>query len=149
MSARDDLRKYVRLLADSWTPPSTTDARVERLYAAIRAEVLAEAEGVAVRTARSAGDDERGQYVASVLAGVAKELRRLAAGSPEATSPYRHRPSVPGTCARSRATYDWVNGTTPKRETSCRPYPEQPCVATCRIDEDQDDGAGPAEGGGA
>jgi hypothetical protein len=43
MSARDDLRKYVRLLADWWTPPSTTDERVERLYNAVRAEVLADA----------------------------------------------------------------------------------------------------------
>lgn len=42
MSARDELRGYVRLLADMWTPPSTTDERVERLYQTVRAEVLAE-----------------------------------------------------------------------------------------------------------
>jgi hypothetical protein len=46
-----------------------------------------------------------------------------------------HGPSVPGTCARARATYDWVYGTTPTRETPCRPYPEQLCVVTCRITE--------------
>ncbi|MFD5386321.1 hypothetical protein ACFWMG_15495 [Streptomyces sp. NPDC127074] len=43
MSARDELRRYVRLLADWWTSPKTTDERVERLYASVRAEVLREA----------------------------------------------------------------------------------------------------------
>ncbi|MGK3107900.1 MULTISPECIES: hypothetical protein [Streptomyces] len=42
MSARDELRKYVRLLADWWTSPKTTDERVERLYASVRTEVLSE-----------------------------------------------------------------------------------------------------------
>lgn len=46
MSARDQIRRYVSLLGDMWTPPSTTDARVEQVYAAVRAEVLREAEGV-------------------------------------------------------------------------------------------------------
>lgn len=43
-----------------------------------RTEALREAEEVVVRAARAAGDDERAQYVAGVLAGVAKELRRIA-----------------------------------------------------------------------
>lgn len=43
MSARDELRKYVSLMGDIWTSPKVTDERVERLYAAVRAEVLAEA----------------------------------------------------------------------------------------------------------
>lgn len=43
-----------------------------------------------------------------------------------------HAPSVPGTCARARGTYDWVNGTTPERETPCRPYRELRCVTSCR-----------------
>lgn len=42
MSARDALREYVHLLADMWTPASQTDKRVERLYTAVRTEVLAE-----------------------------------------------------------------------------------------------------------
>ncbi|GGR70782.1 MULTISPECIES: hypothetical protein [Streptomyces] len=42
MTARDELRKYVRLLADAWTPPEQTDARVERLYSLVRTEVLRE-----------------------------------------------------------------------------------------------------------
>jgi len=42
MSARDELRRYVSLLGDMWTPRETTDARVEQLYSAVRAEVLAE-----------------------------------------------------------------------------------------------------------
>lgn len=42
MTARDDLRKYVSLLGDWWTPRSETDERVERLYQAVRVEVLAE-----------------------------------------------------------------------------------------------------------
>lgn len=43
MSARNELRRYVNLLADSWTPRETTDERVEKLYAKVRAEVLREA----------------------------------------------------------------------------------------------------------
>ncbi|MFG2225344.1 hypothetical protein [Streptomyces sp. NPDC048644] len=43
MSARDEIRRYVSLLGDSWTPRETTDARVQRVYAAVRAEVLREA----------------------------------------------------------------------------------------------------------
>lgn len=42
MSARDELRKYVHLLADAWTPRETTDGRVEWLYALVRAEVRRE-----------------------------------------------------------------------------------------------------------
>jgi hypothetical protein len=42
MSARDDLRRYVRLLADAWTPPAKTEERVDRVYRAIRSEVLRE-----------------------------------------------------------------------------------------------------------
>ena len=41
MSARDELRKYANLLADSWTPREKTDDRVEWLYNQVRAEVLA------------------------------------------------------------------------------------------------------------
>jgi len=44
MTARDDLRKYVNLLADSWTPRETTEERVDWLYGTVRAEVLAEVE---------------------------------------------------------------------------------------------------------
>jgi hypothetical protein len=51
------------------------------------------------------------------------------------TKPRAHASSVPGTCARARGTYDWVNGTTPERETPCRPYPELRCVTSCRIAE--------------
>lgn len=40
MTARDELRRYVSLLADMWTPRETTDARVEHLYDAVRTEVL-------------------------------------------------------------------------------------------------------------
>lgn len=56
----------------------------------------------------------------------------------ESTQP-AHAPSLPGTCARARGTYDWAHGTTPTRETPCRPYPELHCVASC-LD---------SEGGGA
>ncbi|WP_042174629.1 hypothetical protein [Streptomyces sp. NBRC 110035] len=48
MSARDELRRYVHLLADAWTPCETTDARVEKLYGLVRAEVLAEAKAETV-----------------------------------------------------------------------------------------------------
>lgn len=41
-SARDELRKYVSLLADGWTPFEKTTERVERLYTKVRAEVLDE-----------------------------------------------------------------------------------------------------------
>ena len=44
MSARDELRRYVHLLADMWTPAEVTDKRVEDLYAVVRAEALAEAD---------------------------------------------------------------------------------------------------------
>ncbi|MFK0124941.1 hypothetical protein ACIQSP_16695 [Streptomyces nigra] len=44
MSARDELRRYVHLAADMWTPAKVTDERVERLYATVRTEVLAEAD---------------------------------------------------------------------------------------------------------
>ena len=44
MSARDELRRYVHLLADMWTPAQVTDERVESLYATVRTEVLAEAD---------------------------------------------------------------------------------------------------------
>ncbi|MFD5002168.1 hypothetical protein ACFWMV_04600 [Streptomyces mutabilis] len=40
MSARAELRKYVHLLADMWTPREKTDARVEELYGLVRAEVI-------------------------------------------------------------------------------------------------------------
>lgn len=40
MTARDELREYVNLLADPKTPRETTDGRVERLYGQVRAEVL-------------------------------------------------------------------------------------------------------------
>ncbi|MFF9568456.1 hypothetical protein [Streptomyces sp. NPDC014685] len=43
-----------------------------------RAEVLAEAAELAVRVARGCGDDEAGQYAASVAAGIGAELRRMA-----------------------------------------------------------------------
>ncbi|AKZ60771.1 hypothetical protein SAM23877_p062 (plasmid) [Streptomyces ambofaciens ATCC 23877] len=43
MTARDEIRRYVSLLSDMWTPRETTDARVERLYNAVRTEVLGEA----------------------------------------------------------------------------------------------------------
>lgn len=43
MSARGELRRYVNLLADSWTPPATTEARIERLYTAVRDEAVIEA----------------------------------------------------------------------------------------------------------
>ena len=44
MSARYELRRYVHLLADMWTPAQVTDERVESLYATVRTEVLAEAD---------------------------------------------------------------------------------------------------------
>jgi hypothetical protein len=50
MSARDELRKYVNLMGDMWTSPKVTDERVERLYAAVRAEVLAEAKAETAAT---------------------------------------------------------------------------------------------------
>lgn len=40
MNARAELRKYVHLLADAWTPREKTDARVEELYGLVRAEVI-------------------------------------------------------------------------------------------------------------
>lgn len=44
MNARDELRKYVHLLADSWTPRERTDERVEWLYGQVRAEGLTKSE---------------------------------------------------------------------------------------------------------
>ncbi|NUS83621.1 MAG: hypothetical protein HOY75_12970 [Streptomyces sp.] len=44
MSARAELRRYVHLLGDMWTPAKVTDKRVEDLYAIVRDEVLAEAD---------------------------------------------------------------------------------------------------------
>ncbi|MEU7400733.1 hypothetical protein [Streptomyces sp. NPDC044948] len=43
VSARDELRKYVHLLADAWTPRQTTDDRVEWLYGLVRDEAFLEA----------------------------------------------------------------------------------------------------------
>lgn len=42
MSARDELRKYANLLADSWTPRQMTDDRVEYLYGLVSAETRRE-----------------------------------------------------------------------------------------------------------
>ncbi|MFB7596915.1 hypothetical protein [Streptomyces sp. NPDC056160] len=42
MSARDELRKYVNLLADACTPRETTDNRVEWLYGLVNAETRRE-----------------------------------------------------------------------------------------------------------
>lgn len=50
-------------------------AYVRKLH---RSESLDEAAEVAVRAARGCGDDERGQYTASVVASVGAELRRMA-----------------------------------------------------------------------
>jgi hypothetical protein len=52
MSARDELRRYVRLLADWWTSPKTTDERVERLYSVVRDEVRAEVLGTDLNPSR-------------------------------------------------------------------------------------------------
>lgn len=38
-NARDLIRSYVRLAGDWWTTPEQTDARVERVYALVEAEV--------------------------------------------------------------------------------------------------------------
>ncbi|MEV5770134.1 hypothetical protein AB0L49_02520 [Streptomyces antimycoticus] len=67
MSARDELRKYVRLLADWWTSPKTTDERVERLYASVRAEVL-----------REAADALEASALGETLVYAAARLRRMA-----------------------------------------------------------------------
>lgn len=48
----------------------------------VRREAFAEAAEVAVRAARGCWHDERGQYAASVAAGVAKELHRMADATP-------------------------------------------------------------------
>ncbi|MCG0066259.1 hypothetical protein L0F81_23705 [Streptomyces tricolor] len=42
MSARDELRRYVHLLADAWTPREQTDEHVEWLYNAVGTEVRRE-----------------------------------------------------------------------------------------------------------
>lgn len=52
MSARDELRRYVHLLADWWTSPKTTDERVERLYNRVRDEVRAEILGTDLNPSR-------------------------------------------------------------------------------------------------
>jgi hypothetical protein len=79
MSARDELYAVLRLAGED-------RAEVTRLLDAHKAEVLREASEVAVSAARACGDNETGQYAASVAAGIGKELRRLAnnaeAGTP-------------------------------------------------------------------
>ncbi|MGK9463984.1 hypothetical protein ACSLFT_28720 [Streptomyces sp. G6] len=73
MSARDELRKYVHLLADMWTSRETTDARVEELYNAVRAEVLAEAAAVVDDKLTIEPDHTR----ASALYEVLRQLRAM------------------------------------------------------------------------
>lgn len=75
MSARDELRRYVNLLADSWTPRETTDERVEKLHAKVRAEVLREAADALdeSKTLRDLTDDHMHDVHAA-----ANELRRMA-----------------------------------------------------------------------
>jgi hypothetical protein len=75
------MRTTIVAALDAWASRYEGDiapGTPEQMADAYRAEVLHESAEVAVRAARSSGDDERGQYVASVLAGVAKELRRMA-----------------------------------------------------------------------
>lgn len=69
MNARDELRRYVNLMGDMWTSPKVTDERVEQLYAAVRAEVLAEQTAevdrlreslVATKRAWAAADEQAG-----------------------------------------------------------------------------------------
>lgn len=59
--ARDLIRRYVRLLADWWTPQSETDRRVEEVYMAVRTEALTEA-AARVRALPTAND---GQLIAA------------------------------------------------------------------------------------
>ncbi|GGU62085.1 hypothetical protein [Streptomyces lavendofoliae] len=70
MNAREAIRRYVNLLADSWTPREKTDERVEQVYAAVRSEVLHDLAADA--------DDHDGHITA-------QELRRMA----DAASPNR------------------------------------------------------------
>lgn len=42
MSARDTVKRYVRLCGDMWTPPRVHDERTEAVYQEVRAEVLTE-----------------------------------------------------------------------------------------------------------
>ncbi|MEU7597530.1 hypothetical protein AB0B79_31535 [Streptomyces sp. NPDC039022] len=56
MSARDLIRRYVSLLGDVRTPRATTDARVEQVYAAVRAEVL-HAAGKRIRIPTAGGSE--------------------------------------------------------------------------------------------
>jgi hypothetical protein len=67
LNARAELREYVHLLADSWTPRKVTDERVERLYAVVRAEVLREAADLIDRTYTGPDKDQYARYAANLL----------------------------------------------------------------------------------
>jgi len=71
MSAREELRNVICAQA-------VNDSQMEAKLDAYRAEVLREAAEAAVRAARGCGDSETGQYAASVVACVARKLRRMA-----------------------------------------------------------------------
>ncbi|MET9222423.1 hypothetical protein ABZX65_27165 [Streptomyces sp. NPDC003300] len=94
MSARDELRKYANLLADSWTPPQKTTDRVEWLYGQVRAEVLAEAADLAEEFQNDADDaaayhhggltdSETAAHIA--VRRVAAHLRQIAKPAPSTT----------------------------------------------------------------
>ncbi|MFH8752999.1 hypothetical protein ACH4GK_17610 [Streptomyces rimosus] len=76
MNARAEIRRYVSLLGDSWTPRATTDARVEQVYAAVRAEVLRKAADEVIAHCPVHGF----HHVASVFCHcpAADDLRRMA-----------------------------------------------------------------------
>lgn len=86
MTARDELRKYANLLADSWTPRERTDERVEWLYQNVRAEVLAEAADQIDRVvaAEPTGRGTRGAWCRGLAYGT-QIIRDRMATSPTAT----------------------------------------------------------------
>lgn len=73
------------VLAEHRAQFTMADAR--GIAASHRAAVLDDAAEVAHRAARACGDDEVGQYAASVAAGIGRELRRMAAEAREKSSP--------------------------------------------------------------
>jgi hypothetical protein len=54
VSTRDQLRRYVAMASDMWTPRETTDARTDELYQAIRDEAYRE--GYATGRSHSGAD---------------------------------------------------------------------------------------------
>lgn len=112
MSARDDLRRIVHAAtADMWTAPTQTDERTDRLYAAIRAEILNEAADAIV------SENDRKLWASKPGKHWAADLLRAMASPGAASVPVKTADDEPGEAV----------------ECTCMPHRKLPC-GHCAMD---------------